>query len=402
MTPPATTPRGDRLAGERQRVNHNLISPEISPMTSKTIETELLQTALQLVNRNRNPLFGSYGDLTRAENCIRDALAALSRAPGASREDAYRRAILWAIDRTDHEFAPTAKEQANTVAGLIGTLRGEPSPASSYAPDPWTTSGKLEIALSPPSTGGEKEDLSVARADLSRASSSQTPLSAGLSLTFDELEDLHAALAGVVTANERYVSDEEHRWEQMSRWLTRLAIAANEQFPANWKGLPPADTTLSGPQRSEVALSATDHPPSSVGGEGEAVAIKTEGWAALAQNRNIRLWSADFDTVHTFAMFNGCEVVRLVSPSPEMGEISAQEIANMIFEGIWPRGEVIDGVMTTVWDGLDETAALILSKLKENGLSREGLGGSARAGSGAACPSDCAEGDARLSDGGRG
>lgn len=41
-------------------------------------------------------------------------------------------------------------------------------------------------------------------------------------------------------------------------------------------------------------------------------------------------------------------------------------------------------------------------KLKENGLSREELGGSARASRGAAGPSDCAEGDARLSDGGRG
>lgn len=40
----------------------------------------------------------------------------------------------------------------------------------------------------------------------------------------------------------------------------------------------------------------------------------------------------------------------------------------------------------------------ILSKLKENGLSREELGGSARASRGAAGPSDCAVGDAPRSD----
>lgn len=41
-------------------------------------------------------------------------------------------------------------------------------------------------------------------------------------------------------------------------------------------------------------------------------------------------------------------------------------------------------------------------KLKENGLSREELGGSARASRGAAGPSDCAETDVPLSDGGEG
>ena len=165
--------------------------------------------------------------------------------------------------------------------------------------------------------------------------------------------------------------------------------------------------------------------PPSTGGEGEAVALKTTGWAALAQNRNIRLWSADFDTVHTFAMFNGCEVVRLVSPSPEMGEISAEEIAQFLHDevdlpdkvvsGQWPLHDDDDGyrgdsgyvrlqprdIVEHYRDAGKRLRRLILSKLKENGLSREELGGSARASRGAAGPSDCAGGDARLSGGGR-
>lgn len=186
--------------------------------------------------------------------------AALSRAPEAASEDAYRRAILWAIDRTDHEFAPTAKEQANTVAGLIGTLRGEPSPASSYAPDPWTTSGKLEIAHSPP----------------------------------------------------------------------------------------------------------------------ESKAIKTVGWAALAENGNNRLWSKDRATVQQFAVKHGCEVVRLVSPSPEMGEISREEIARTICDVEWCGSQPWDRKPQSFRNRYLDYADAILTKLKENGLSREGLGGLAR------------------------
>jgi hypothetical protein len=70
-----------------------------------------------------------------------------------------------------------------------------------------------------------------------------------LALSFQELEDLHSAVAGVVTAQERWVPDEEARWERCQAWLTRLAIAGNERFPANWKGLP---LQASNPQSKEA------------------------------------------------------------------------------------------------------------------------------------------------------
>jgi len=64
---------------------------------------------------------------------------------------------------------------------------------------------------------------------------------AALILSFADLESLHAAVAGVVTANERWAPDEEDRWGRLGEWLARLAIAANECFPASWKGLPPRE-----------------------------------------------------------------------------------------------------------------------------------------------------------------
>ncbi len=67
-------------------------------------------------------------------------------------------------------------------------------------------------------------------------------------------------------------------------------------------------------------------------------------------------------------------------------------------------GKVIESAISESLSGDWETArdaavTLILSKLKENGLSREELGGSARASRGAACPSDCAENDQPSHDG---
>lgn len=131
----------------------------------------------------------------------------------------------------------------------------------------------------------------------------------------------------------------------------------------------------------------------------------TVGWAALADNGNIRFWKADKSAVQLFAFEHDCEVVRLVSPSPEMGEISRDELKAILDDEIFLRSlspSEIEPGYTEGYGvfGLDNATEAILSKLKENGLSREGLGGSARSQPGAACPSDCAEGDAPSQNGG--
>ena len=142
-------------------------------------------------------------------------------------------------------------------------------------------------------------------------------------------------------------------------------------------------------------------PPST----GEAVA-----WRCLNVHGDAFL-TEDANGAH-FWLKSGKPVQPLyLHPSPEMGEISREEIEQLAedaFNEGWRDREVRPSPMInsranmrTAW--LDSNARdAILSKLKENGLSREGLGGSARARRGAAGPWDCAEGDARLSDGGGG
>jgi len=148
--------------------------------------------------------------------------------------------------------------------------------------------------------------------------------------------------------------------------------------PTHWcpRPAPPADNSLSGAQRSELSRLAQDEPvssPPSTGGD--ALHCPTCGAGA--------------ETVHA------CKC-----PSPEMGEISREWLARTINPWAFAIGH---GYQVKELQKLEAYAKAdaILLKLKENGLSREGLGGSARASRGAAGPSDCAEGDARLSDGGR-
>lgn len=123
--------------------------------------------------------------------------------------------------------------------------------------------------------------------------------------------------------------------------------------------------------------------PPSTGGEGEAVA-----WRCLNVHGDAFL-TEDANGAH-FWLKSGKPVQPLyLHPSPEMGEIARD------LEQAWQVLPADDARAV-------EARSIIRSaiqKLKENGLSREELGGSARAGSGAAGPSDCAEGDARLSDG---
>lgn len=148
--------------------------------------------------------------------------------------------------------------------------RGEVIGGTPYAVKCWQAIGRFEALIAKVEALEGKEEVSAraeSKCDGAHPIASDPPLSTGLSLSFDELEDLHAAVAGVITAQERYVSDEGHRWERLKSWLTRLAIAANDQFAGNWKGLPPAESSPSGAQRSEQALSAPDAPKSNSGAD---------------------------------------------------------------------------------------------------------------------------------------
>ena len=134
-------------------------------------------------------------------------------------------------------------------------------------------------------------------------------------------------------------------------------------------------------------------PPPSTGGEGEV-------WAYEYVNQGAGPGGCDEITEgvsRTRPTSPNVRNVRLVSPSPEMGEISREELRDFV-RSVAHSIPPSDFGSTRA---INAMADAILSKLKENGLSREGLGGSARASRGAAGPSDCAEGDARLSDGGR-
>lgn len=64
---------------------------------------------------------------------------------------------------------------------------------------------------------------------------------------------------------------------------------------------------------------------------GEAVAIKTVGWAALARNGNIRFWHADEMKVHDFACRHSCDVVRLVETPRDLG-VSKADLIKLIME----------------------------------------------------------------------
>ena len=244
------------------------------------------------------------------------------------------------------------------------------------------TGSALPVALSPPSTGGEKEDLAVARADLSRASSSQTPLSDGW-FTMDVVPGVcrkfialykDGSGAAMFWRHDDGLIDhdgDDASWplKGYDRWayLPDDLEFWCETWPEDPMVLhPPADTTLSGPQRSDVSPQAPDEHPS--------------------------------------------------SPSPEMGEISREEIARIIDPIAFKQWQSLHDHCVAVGDDAEEaretadwahkaTCDVALEKadqilkLKENGLSREELGGSARASRGAAGPSDCAEGDAPRSDG---
>lgn len=172
---------------------------------------------------------------------------------------------------------------------------------------------------------------------------------------------------------------------------------------------PPAENSLSGAQRSELTRLAQDEPvssPPSTGGEGEAnqVGAAEAEVGRYVYRRIERLMDAKPGTVEGAELCYLAEIAegveeygeqacdghplgRFPHPSPEMGEISREEIEGLAedaFNEGWRDREARPspminsrGNMRTAW--LDSNARdAILSKFKENGLSREGLGGLAR------------------------
>lgn len=154
-----------------------------------------------------------------------------------------------------------------------------------------------------------------------------------------------------------------------------------EAFDA-YRDMQADQAALSGAQRSELTRLAQDEPvssPPSTGGEGEAVAwrcLNVHGDAFLTEHANgAYFWAKSGKPVQPLYLH----------PSPEMVKITTGQILSIAKElNSTGRGLIDQGAAI-------HFANAILSKLKENGLSREELGGSARASRGAASPSDCAE-----------
>lgn len=91
----------------------------------------------------------------------------------------------------------------------------------------------------------------------------------------------------------------------------------------------------------------------------------------------------------------------VADPSPEMGEISREALANVVLDlqdFINARDDT-GHAFPSQYRSAAAQAVAVLSKLKENGLSREGLGGLARSQPRPACPADCADHPTQHSDG---
>jgi len=191
------------------------------------------------------------------------------------------------------------------------------------------------------------------------------------------------------------ISDVEHDYHEAATNGPEPSFSVapddlNQSVRYGWCPLNQTEDAPSGAQRSELTRPAQDEPvssPPSTGGEGEALIMRVGERIAdevekVAGGRQSNCEQAARD------------IVGWLHPSPEMGGISREELV-----------EIIDRACLHFDDptfprfGAPQAADLILSKLKENGLSREELGGLAQS-----LPS----GDAQerspvppLSDGGR-
>lgn len=178
-------------------------------------------------------------------------------------------------------------------------------------------------------------------------------------------------------------------------WLIDQEIAAkrleDEECRAEAWEYDPAEDVLSGAQRSELTRLAQDEPvssPPSTGGEGEALIMRVGERIAdevekVAAGRQSNCEQAARD------------IVGWLHPSPEMGEISAEQIAKIVDPIAFKQWQSLHDHCVAAGDDAEEarktadwahkaTCDVALEKadqilkLKENGLSREELGGLAR------------------------
>lgn len=309
----------------------------------------------------------------------------------------------------------------------------------------------------------EAEELRGSTRMTSPASRSQTPLSAGWQDISTAPKDGQDVLIWNAEGAEiaRWYPLEEDGSDQPGHdegWIGTFAFPGRswgyrlrsepQGQPSHWMPLPgpPAEEDPSGAQRSELTRLAQDEPVSSPGGEGE-------GWAYEYVNQGAGPGGCDEITdcvSKTRPASPNVRNVRLVSPSPEMGEwrpevrafadlMEAQLRANDhkpgwkddtdldLFERLgqesaellaalrrnakrlmWGDSWVMEDTVPRVGAEAADVAnfAMMIAdvcgalKLKENGISREELGGLARSQPG----SDAQERSPvpPLSDGGRG
>lgn len=81
----------------------------------------------------------------------------------------------------------------------------------------------------------------------------------------------------------------------------------------------------------------------SLGGPQDDVGLKTIGWAALATNSNIRLWSRNKSQVQQFASQHGCELVRI-------GYLVGNDITRLLATSILVR----DHARPSNWEEFDD------------------------------------------------
>lgn len=279
-------------------------------------------------------------------------------------------------------------------------------------------SADLRALLAALSRAPEALELGSSTRMTSPASRSQTPLSAGW-------QDISSA----PTMEAVLVYGGEVKYPVVASWtglndepwtLDALGNVHDEiDWPTHWMPLPepPAENGLSGAQRSELTRLAQDGPlsPPSTGGAIKrtmTLNLTDEEMAALEAlakakdmepptifRHALRLYQVSHDEAVNGPIPRG----PLGSPSPEMGEISRNDLIELIETNVvadWGVDSIGRTGAFTKRGSIERAADAIDAKLKENGLSREELGGLAQSQPG----SDAQERSPvpPLSDGGRG
>lgn len=147
----------------------------------------------------------------------------------------------------------------------------------------------------------------------------------------------------------------------------------------------PTSTSTGGAIKRTMTINLTDEEMAAL----EALAKAKDMEPPTIFRHALRLYQVSHDEAVNGPIPRG----PLGSPSPEMGADDLWDALKRQCCATKPNSEHWDEVSTLVTVRRSDIEAAV-SKLKENGLSREELGGSARASRGAAGPSDCAENDA--------